>query len=257
MYTKFLGVKVDKIGLDKAFEESLELLKKPGKHLIVTTNVEFIMKAQKDPEFRNILNSSDLSLPDSSRFTWADAESKSRRLRRVLLWPFFFTNRVPGAEPFPVATGVDLMEKLVAKSGDYGFTIGLIGGSKGVADKAAECLRKKYPKAKIIFAEDGGQVDEEGNSLHTSYSIPNIDFLFIAFGQVKQEKWIEKNKDKIGAKVFMGVGGAFDYLSGDVKRAPGFLRALGLEWLYRLWKQPWRAKRFLSLIKFTFLILGS
>src|SRR5579884_133794 len=125
MHTQFLGVKVDKISLEDAFKVAIDLAKKSGKHLIVTTNVEFIMIARRDKEYRKILNSADLAIPDSSRFTWANAELKSHGLKRLLLWPFFLTSQVPGVERFPVATGVDLMEMIIAKSGDYGFTIGL------------------------------------------------------------------------------------------------------------------------------------
>ena len=253
MYTKFLGVKVDKVSLDRAFDEAVRLLKKPGKHLIVTPNVEFIIKAQDDSRFREILNSADLAIPDSARFSWAQSELKARRWMKVLLWPFFFLGTIPGQDKFPVATGTDLMEKIVAKSGESGFRVGLIGGKKGVAEKTRECLLEKYPEAQISFAEAGGAITEEGQG--SKISIPELDFLFVAFGQVKQEKWIDLNKQAVPAKIFMGVGGAFDYLSGDIARAPLFLRKLGLEWLFRLVRQPWRLKRFYSLVRFTFLIL--
>jgi N-acetylglucosaminyldiphosphoundecaprenol N-acetyl-beta-D-mannosaminyltransferase len=253
MHTDFLGVRIDEVTLDQAFEEAVSLVKKPGKHLIVTPNVEFIIKAQKDSDFRKILNGSDLSIPDSARFTWARAQLSSTGLKKILLWPLFFLGTIPGQKPFPVATGTDLMEMIVSKSSDYGFKIGLIGGQNTVAEKTRECLLKKYPKAQIIFAEPGGRVNEDGTS--PKIEIPELDFLFVAFGQGKQEKWINNNKEKIDAKVFMGVGGAFDYLSGEVARAPIFMRRLGLEWLFRLIRQPWRIKRFYALVKFTVLIL--
>lgn len=125
--------------------------------------------------------------------------------------------------------GTDLMEKLVEKSVDWGITVGFLGGRNGVAEKTADCLQKKYPGIKID-------------------SFP--DLLFVAFGHPKQEKWIYKNLPKLKVKVAMGVGGAFDYISGQVPRAPKFLRNLGLEWLFRLLIQPWRIKRQFKLLTY-------
>lgn len=109
-------------------------------------------------------------------------------------------------------------------------------------------LKKNLPKLKIIYSNSNVSVDKDGNS--ESLDIPKLDILFVAFGQVKQEKWIDKNKDRFDVKIFMGVGGAFDYLSGQVTRAPLFLRRIGLEWLFRLVLQPWRIKRFWALLEF-------
>jgi N-acetylglucosaminyldiphosphoundecaprenol N-acetyl-beta-D-mannosaminyltransferase len=137
-----------------------------------------------------------------------------------------------------------------------GVTVGLLGGGKGVADKTAECLRKKYPGLKINFVDDGGKVDKEGTVFTPDLSSKiKCDLLFVAFGQVKQEMWIVKNMDQVETKVFMGVGGAFDYISGEVMRAPIWMRELGLEWLFRLIVQPWRIRRFGSLLQFLFLIV--
>lgn len=133
--------------------------------------------------------------------------------------------------------GVDLMEKLVEKSIDWAVTIGFLGGQEGVAEKTAECLQKKYPGVKIDFTSP--------------------DLLFVAFGHPKQEKWIYQNLPKLNVKVAMGVGGAFDYLSGRVPRAPIGLRNLGLEWLFRLIIQPWRVKRQLNLLKYIYLLTRS
>lgn len=83
-----------------------------------------------------------------------------------------------------------------------------------------------------------------------SIDIPPTDILFVAFGAVKQEKWIASNLFEYPVKVMMGVGGAFDYLSGNIPRSPKFIRLLGFEWLFRLIVQPWRVARFLNLIKF-------
>lgn len=223
-----LGVKINDVSLEEAVKVVENWLKGKGKHYIVTPNPEFMMAAQKDKVFMDILNNADLSIPDGVGLKLSgDIQSTT--------------------------SGIDLMEALIKKAAEGGFTTGFLGGRDEVADKAAERLKKKYPKLKIVFAESGGQIRKDG-SLPSSISIPTTDILFVAFGQVKQEKWIAKNLPHIAVKVVMGVGGAFDYLSGDVPRAPQWLRGLGLEWLFRLVIQPWRIKRQLVLIKFAWLI---
>ena len=135
------------------------------------------------------------------------------------------------------------MEGLIKLASEKGFTIGFLGGRCEVADKVVERLQKKYQNLKINYvAEEPGE-------------IPKTDILFVAFGAPKQEKWIAENLEKIPVKVAMGVGGAFDYISGRVPRAPAWIRRLSLEWLFRLIIQPWRIKRQLKLLKYLWLIM--
>lgn len=231
---KILDVRVDKVNMGQALKLTEEMLKDKGKHYIVTPNLEFILAAQKDEEFRRILNQADLAIPDSSHLGWL---SRNKH--------------------FPVVTGTDLMEKLCELASKRGFRVGFLGGRNEVAERCAECLAKKYPGLKIGFAEDGPVVDENGlpkGQNGQTYKFAPVDILFVAFGQGKQEKWIAKNLDKLPVKAAMGVGGAFDYLSGSIPRAPFWLRRLGLEWLFRLIIQPWRIKRQLNILKLFYLI---
>ncbi len=236
---KILGVKVDQVKMTEALETVEGWLSKPGKHYITTPNLEFIRDAQKDQEFKEILSKSDLSVPDSSRLGWLKTLSEEEsHLKRILIFPAGIAPKLFGVTQFDVVTGVDLMKQLCKLSADKGFTVGLLGAAPGVAEQTAKCLIKKYPNLKISFAA------EEWNSGKS------IDLLFVAFGHIKQEKWIAGNIDKIPVKVAMGVGGAFDYLSGNVPRAPKWARKIGMEWLYRLLIQPWRIRRQLSLVQF-------
>jgi N-acetylglucosaminyldiphosphoundecaprenol N-acetyl-beta-D-mannosaminyltransferase len=228
------------------------------------------MLAQRDAGFKQILNQADLAIPDSARFGWVIGEIKERNwLLKMLRWPLFFVKN----DNFPTTTGIDLFSSLCKKSGELGFTIGLLGGKKTVAEKTAECLKKEYPNLKISFAGEGGEVDQGGNLVSQDLrfkiypdsigiydsrdrkSLPQVDILFVAFGQGKQEKWIARNLDKIPVKVAVGVGGALDYYSGRVPRAPRLLRRLGLEWLFRLVLQPRRVKRQLNLVSFVWKVL--
>lgn len=213
-----LGVKIDDVTMDQATQIALDLIKKPGKHYIVTPNPEMLVMAQKDEDFKKVLNSADLSIPDGVGL------------------------RLSGDIVMTIP-GIDFMEELIKLAEDQAFTIGFLGGQDGVAKKTAECLLKKYPKLKVNFA--GGEPGK----------IPATDILFVAFGPPKQEKWIAANLDKIAVKVAMGVGGSFDYISGKVPRAPLWVRNLGFEWLFRLAVEPWRIKRQLKLLKYLKLLM--
>ncbi len=233
MKKQVLGVKIDDVNIDQALRIVAGWLQNSeGKHYIVTPNPEIIMMSQTDLRLKDILNKSDLSVPDGVGL---------KLLTDIVCH----------------TPGINLMESLIKMSSDYGFTTGFIGGKDEVAKKTAERLKKKYPNLKISFAESGGEVDKEGNSFqthNTQYIISNTDILFVAFGPPKQEKWIDNNFKKIPVKVAMTVGGSFDYLSGLVPRAPSWVRGLGLEWLFRLIIQPWRIKRQFALIRYLFLL---
>lgn len=218
MKKQVLGVKVDDVNMDQALETVHGWLSKEDKKYIVTPNPEIIVAAQKDSRYRQILNDADLSIPDGVGL------KLSGKVKNHI-------------------TGVDFMEKIISHSIDWGSTVGLLGGRGEVAKKTSERLKKKYPKLKVSF------VCEEPRK------IPATDILFVAFGPPKQEKWIAKNLAGLDVKVAMGVGGAFDYISGVVPRAPVWIRKTGFEWLFRLIVQPWRIKRQLALIKYVLLLI--
>lgn len=253
MSTQILGVNIDNVSMAEVLITVEKWIRNPGKHYIVTPNLEFILAAQQDQEFKEVLNKADLRIPDSSRLSlsyWLLGRSK---WIRMLFWPLFFLPLNLGIQ-FDVVTGTDLTEALSQLSAEKGFTVGFLGGKNEVAEKAAGCLKKKYPGLKVVFAEDGGEVNDNGQSKAEENIVP-CDLLFVAFGQKKQEKWIANNLEKIPVHVAMGVGGTLDYLSGNVPRAPEWIRALKFEWLFRLIVQPWRIKRQLVLVKYLWLLV--
>lgn len=241
-----LGVKIDDISMDQAVELVEGWVKKGGKHYIVTPNPEFVMAAQVDGEFKRVLDNADLAIPDG-------------------------VGLKIGSDIKNTIAGVDFLERLCKMSSENGFTTGFLGGRYDVAKKAAECLKKKYPGLKVMFAEGGGEVNDDGRwkvegsilnpqkstlyPLPPTVKIPPIDLLFVAFGQVKQEKWIAKNLPHLPVKVAMGVGGSFDEISGRVPRIPGLVQSMGLKWLVRLILEPRRIKRQLALLKFVWLVV--
>lgn len=251
MKIDILGVEIDKISLNESLEKIEKWIWNPGKHYVVTPNLEFILAAQKDNEFREILNKADLAIPDSSSLGLSYWLLKKSRLERAFLWPLFFLPKKQVMQ-FEVVPGIDLMEALCKLAAEKGFATGFLGGGDSVAKKAAECLQKKYQNLKVAFAESGGQVNN--GQLSSDFIVKPVDILFVAFGHIKQEKWIAENLDKIPVKLAMGVGGAFDYLSGNVPRAPKWVRSLGFEWLFRLFVQPWRIMRQFSLLQYLWLL---
>lgn len=201
-------------------------LEERGKPLFITTpNPEIIMYARSHPEFKKILNEADIALPDGIGISLCAWLMGKGRIQRV--------------------TGVDMVEKLCAQLAESGHSTGFFGGQTGVAERTAVCLQKKYSRLTVSYASDTW--DE------AKIKGKKIDILFVAMGCPAQETWIHENLGKIPVCVAMGVGGSFDFISGNVQRAPKILRMIGLEWLYRLVRQPWRVKRQLALISFSFL----
>lgn len=233
--------KVDVLGVgitNESEEKILEYLLLSYKHTvkkyyIVTPNPEILIYAYGHPAYKIILNEAKIALPDGVGVFLASALMGHRLAERI--------------------TGVDFMEEICKRSIDWPKRIGFLGGRGGVAERTAECLKRKYPWIEVAFV--GEEWEDLKSKVKSQKLDTKIDILFVAFGHPKQEEWIYENLDKLPVKVAMGVGGAFDYISGRVQRAPFMIRAIGLEWLFRLIREPWRWRRQLALGKFAQLVL--
>jgi len=217
-----LGVRVDCLDMRATLDRIETLVGAGGLHLVATVNPEFIMRARRDPEFARVLESADLCLADGTGVVWA-----ARRQGCSLSSP---------------VTGTDLIPPLAALCAKQGFRLFLLGAEPGVAADLAARLRTAHPELAVAAhaGSPDASADEETVSLIRAH---RTQVLLVAFGAPKQELWIDRLKDRIGAPVGIGVGGAFDYLTGRVPRAPVWMRRAGLEWLYRLLHQPWRVRR--------------
>ncbi len=218
---------------DVSLEQTLEfLVKKAGdkqkKTFVVTVNPEIIMLEREDPDYKKVIKSANLRTIDGVGLLWA-GKMFHKSFKEII-------------------HGVDLVEKLCEAVARRPITVGFLGGKGNVAERTGKCLAEKYPELKVAFTYE--ELSESELEKQSS------DILFVAFGSPKQEKWIYGNLPKLNIKVAIGVGGAFDFISGKVRRAPLWVRKIGLEWLFRLTIQPWRIKRQLSLVKFAFLIFG-
>lgn len=239
-----LGIAVTDASKERVLQYITKSLDTSGdSYYIVTPNPEMVVASERSTHHQRVLNQARIALPDGIGLVLAASLFGKPLQERI--------------------SGTDFMEYLckeVATPLRQGFegrrkpiTVGFLGGRNGVAEKTAECLVKKYPGLKVAFAaaEWGGAANGEWRMVNGK----SIDILFVAFGFPKQEEWMAEHVGKIPVKVMMGVGGAFDYLSGEIPRAPLALREVGLEWLFRLAVQPWRIRRQLALFSFVSLVI--
>ncbi len=206
-------------------------------HQICTVNPEFIMTAQSDAEFKRILNHSALNLPDGIGVVWA-----AKRLGHPL------RERVAGS---------DLVGLVAERAQDAGWRIFLLGAANGVAEQAAILLRERYPQTHIVGTYAGSPWPEDEADIGARVRSSRANVLLVAYGAPRQDKWIERNIARTGAAVAIGIGGSLDFIVGRQKRAPRWVQRLGLEWLYRLVREPWRWRRQLALPKFVWRVLRS
>jgi len=213
-----------------------ELVDAGGHHLVATVNPEFIMRANRDDAFARVLDSADLCLADGAGVVWA-----ARR---------------QGCKMSGPVTGTDLIMPLANMCAARGFRLFLIGAAPGVAAELASRLRAEHPPLEV--AAHAGSPDPAGDDEALELiRAHRTQVLLVAYGAPKQEQWIDRLKDRLDIAVGIGVGGAFDYLTGRVPRAPKWMRSAGLEWLFRLAHQPWRARRMAVLPVYALKVLSA
>ena len=226
-----LNIEFDVVNEKEALDRLIGFLNEdsPVKE-VYTPNPEIVMLAQKDKELFDILNNADLVLADGIGLIIA-SRLKGLRLR----------HRV---------TGVDTMDRLLRYCAENRKSFFMFGGKPGIAETACENIREKYGDMEVSGYHHGYFDEKDEIGIIDKINDSKPDILFVCLGAPKQEKWINKNKDKLNCKLAMGVGGSVDVYAGVAKRAPEIFRKFGLEWLYRLLKEPWRFKRMLVLPKF-------
>jgi N-acetylglucosaminyldiphosphoundecaprenol N-acetyl-beta-D-mannosaminyltransferase len=237
---KILGITILPETKKTILEKILLYIDKPsGFFHIISLNPENLVVTTENALFKKIVETAQIKIVDGVGVVMA--------------------GRWLGVEVGERVTGVGLMEDMIKMASDRRLRVLMIGGKENLALHLAECYSTKFPEAK--FKGIQGVVDikkpnneEEGGifSIVTAYK-PH--FVFVAFGSPDQELWIARHKKEFSGCVVMGVGGAFDYLSGNFRRPPIIIQKIGLEWLYRLLLQPWRWRRQLRLIKFLWLII--
>ena len=225
-----LGVRVDNVTYGETLDLIASTIAARVPRQIATVNPEFIMAAQEDAAFRDVLNHTALNLPDGIGVIWA-----ARRLGRPL------RERVAGSD------SVDLIAQ---RASEQGWKVYLLGAAEGVAQKAEEVWQARYPGFNCVGTFGGSPRVEEEDSIIERIRVAAPDVLFVAYGAPAQDKWIARNLSRLNVPACMGVGGALDFIAGVTQRAPRWIQRLGLEWLHRLIHQPWRWRRMLALPRF-------
>jgi len=230
-----LGVPVDSLTFDDLLDQIETWMDDGRAHQICTVNPEFIMIAQSDVNFFNILNRADLCIPDGIGLLWA-------------------ANRM--GHPLPQrVTGSDGVPLIAQRAALEGWRLFLLGAAPGVAEQAAAVLGARYPGLQIAGTYAGSPAADEEDAIVAMVNASNADILFVAYGAPNQDKWIARNLPRLNVHVAMGVGGSLDFIAGVTKRAPVWMRDAGIEWLHRLIRQPWRARRMARLPLFVLSVL--
>jgi N-acetylglucosaminyldiphosphoundecaprenol N-acetyl-beta-D-mannosaminyltransferase len=265
--SKFFPVKKKVLGIEitdaldyEILESIVDFIENSKKNAyIVTPNPEMIVAATKSLAFKNALNQADVALCDG--------------------FGLYVGSRIVGKPVLSRIIGTNFVENLCEKVVNRPITVGFLGGGSRIAVTAAERLQKKYPGLVVAFAGEEWLMDYRGPAArhpHSTSSITSfpagahrgtptrvtpqdqlstlnnkpVDILFVAFGHPKQELWMAEHVGKIPVRVMMGVGGAFDQFVDPTLRPPLIISSIGMGWLYRLIREPWRFKRQLALLTF-------
>lgn len=241
---QILGIDVDLVSKELAKERFCEIMDRPGFDMIVTPNSEIIENATRDKELAELISEAALIIPDGIGLVYAAKILKYDLSERV--------------------TGIDFLTEILAYLEETGKSIFLLGSKpenedmKSVAELAGDSMKKKFPKLNIAGTHHGYFKTEDEEEIVRLINESGADFLCVALGSPKQEKFMKAHMDElVNARAGIGVGGSLDVWAGTVKRAPEFYQKHGLEWLYRFIKQPSRWKRVLRLPVFMIKVMTS
>lgn len=232
---EILGMPVDRLDMEATLTLLEAFVKENKPHLVVTADAAGIVQAQSDAEWNAIFKSADLITPDSIGVIWAAKRAGKPILHRV--------------------SGVDLVDRVCSLSADKGYRVYFLGAAPGVAELAAEKMRLVHPGCNIVGARHGYFPQDSDSIVAQEVADAKPDFLFVAMGIPRQEKFIRATQSIIQAPVSMGVGGSFDVFSGKAKRAPKVFQAMHLEWLWRLILNPKKIAKAKNLPKFAWMVL--
>jgi N-acetylglucosaminyldiphosphoundecaprenol N-acetyl-beta-D-mannosaminyltransferase len=226
-----LGVRVDDVTYSETLALLLGAVDSRTPCVVTTPNPEFVMLARRDPAFAAVLDRATLNIPDGVGLLLAA--------------------RLAGDSLREHVQGTDVVLQLAKVSAERGLRWFLLGGLGDVAERAARVLQQQFPGVEIAGAMAGSPLpDHDAPTRDAIRSAGRVDVILVAYGAPKQEAWLDRNLAVLDIPIGIGVGGVFNYLSGDTPRAPTWVRRLHFEWLHRLITQPWRWRRQLALPMF-------
>ena len=227
MKVSVMGVNFDDLTLQGFIDEAAGCIAAKEQCTVVTPNAEICLVCKKDKEFKELINRCRLVLPDGISIKLAA--------------------KILGVPITRKTAGIEFCEGMCARLAQTGGSVYLFGAKPGVAKLAGENLCKKYPGLRLAGERNGYFKPEEEAEIVEGIRAASPDMLLICLGAPKQELFMDKYKDQLGAYVMVGAGGSIDVFAGTVKRAPKFFIKLGLEWFYRLITDPKRIKRMIKL----------
>lgn len=237
-----LGVRVDRVSQEQALARMMEMIARrraSGGQLscqqLITVNPEFVMAAQRDANFRQAINAAALVVADGVGVVWATRYLRAATPERI--------------------TGVDTLVALARRCAEAGYRLYLLGAAPGVAEEAAARLQALAPNLQIAGTYAGSPAPAEEEAIIERVRAAQADVLCVAYGAPAQDLWIYRNLSRLPVALAVGVGGAYDFISGRQRRAPRVMQRLGLEWLYRLYREPWRWRRMLALPQFALRVI--
>ena len=230
MKTNVLGVQYDNVTMAEALDTARALLQRPEASYCVTPSAEMAYEALHDESFRAILNGASLVLPDGAGVVLGAKILKTPLKEKV--------------------AGIDFAANLLGVLEETGGRLYLLGGKPGIAEQAAENMKKTHPKLCICGTADGYFKDEA--PVIARINEARADVVFVCLGAPKQECFMHDHRAELNVRLMIGLGGSLDGFAGTVRRAPKWMIRLQLEWLYRLLREPSRIGRMMRLPKFVF-----
>lgn len=247
------GIPIDNLTVDEVLGRIEAVVAHGPQTQLVTVNPEMVLEASRDSSFLELLRSAQLRTPDGIGILWAahflqKPPSPSWVLSRLRwfgsLASILFCPRVIHNPVRERVTGTDLMKRIAMLSGPKGWPLFLLGAREGVAEAAIQKLAFDTPGASFVGCFQGSPDPRDDAEALRRINLAQPRILLVAYGSPAQEFWIRRNLHLMpSVRVAIGVGGAFDFHSGMVRRAPAPLRKIGLEWLWRLTREPRRFKR--------------
>jgi N-acetylglucosaminyldiphosphoundecaprenol N-acetyl-beta-D-mannosaminyltransferase len=218
-----LGYPVDLVLKEEALDIAENYMANGKGIHVVTINPEIILAAEKNLQLDSIIKKAELIIPDSSGMALALKRTGNGHIKKL--------------------AGIEFSEALIARCSQKGFKVAFLGASEEVINKMQEELKAKYPQLEIAYARNGYFSDDDLNNISEEIKNTNPHLLLVALGAPRQEYIIDKFREILPNTTMIGVGGSFDVWAKKVNRAPVIFRIFGLEWLYRLIKQPSRFSR--------------
>ena len=229
------GVPLARIDMEAALARVDQFVQERSPHMVVTSDTPSIVRAHDDSEYQELVRGADMVTADGRGVVW---------MARVL--------GLPVAER---VSGIDLVTHICGRATDKGYAVFLLGALPGVAEEAARALRSRCPELRVVGTHHGYFPPEEEPEVVRRIAEAKPDILFVGLGAPRQEKWIRQHMAALQVPVSIGVGGTFDVLAGRAKRAPEWMQRAGLEWLYRLLREPSRLPRMWALPRLMWMTL--